>query len=173
DIHIGKVLANFPLTNINEWPPKEICEIIDSLNSEILNRNFHSHLNITIFYITRTYLTRHGEGPFNEETLGSLLHNLQMETNEDNTYQGRFKRGCLNIDLMNYALNCDGNYSSQYDKVLVITCADQLTKDFIPILFNKEQIEIKLQSLLSYLKQKFIGVIISKSNCAENLPPYF
>lgn len=42
DIEIGKILAQYPETNnmTTQWPPDTICEIIDSINSDAINRNF-------------------------------------------------------------------------------------------------------------------------------------
>ena len=39
DVHIGKILTKIPLKK-SPWPPTEICKIIESYNSEILNSNF-------------------------------------------------------------------------------------------------------------------------------------
>lgn len=41
---IGKVLAYFPEPENGQWPSDEICEIIDSLNSERLNRSFRAEI---------------------------------------------------------------------------------------------------------------------------------
>jgi len=39
EAHIGKILTKVPLVN-SPWPPKEICEIIEAYNSEVVNQNF-------------------------------------------------------------------------------------------------------------------------------------
>ncbi|MEM9855709.1 MAG: hypothetical protein AAF843_00030 [Bacteroidota bacterium] len=41
DIHIGKVLAQYPEKS-SEWPPDEICQIIESVNSDSMKGNFSS-----------------------------------------------------------------------------------------------------------------------------------
>ena len=42
DSYIGKVLAQYPEVEGVIWPPSIICDIIESLNSDSLNRNFSS-----------------------------------------------------------------------------------------------------------------------------------
>ena len=54
DIQIGKLLAQYPENN-KIWPPKEICQVIESINTDSLISNFSSamiimkanHINIT------------------------------------------------------------------------------------------------------------------------------
>lgn len=42
DIHIGQILSKYPEAPEQSWPPNEICNIIQNLNSESINRNFSS-----------------------------------------------------------------------------------------------------------------------------------
>lgn len=42
DVFIGKILAQYPEEKDKVWPPNEICELIERLNSDTLNRNFSS-----------------------------------------------------------------------------------------------------------------------------------
>ena len=52
-------------------------------------------------YCTRTFLTRHGDGPFTESNPfvnDSFVY--QDKTNVENNYQGKFRLGLLNIDEM-------------------------------------------------------------------------
>ena len=42
DIEIGKMLAKYPENIQSQWPPDVICEIIDTINSDVINRNFRS-----------------------------------------------------------------------------------------------------------------------------------
>lgn len=56
DIYIGKVLAQYPEEKDKTWPPVEICDLIESLNSDYINRNFSSAT-----FNKRSYSSR---GPF-------------------------------------------------------------------------------------------------------------
>lgn len=81
-----------------------------------------------IYYVTRCYQTRHGNGPMTNEKVLKLKNN-QEETNVLNQYQGQFRVGNLDLDFLKYALTCDGNFSTGLRKNLVITCTDQLDVD--------------------------------------------
>ena len=79
-----------------------------------------------VYYITRTYLTRHGNGPMpNEGNIPDLV-NIEKETNVLNDWQGNFRRSVLDLDMINYALQCDANYVCDCIKHLVVTCLDQV-----------------------------------------------
>ncbi len=80
--------------------------------------------DIEMYYVTRCYTTRHGEGWMPNETKIELVNN-QLETNVLNDWQGKFRVGELDYELLNYALACDNIYSAGHDKHLVMTCLDQ------------------------------------------------
>jgi adenylosuccinate synthase len=80
-----------------------------------------------IYYITRAYQTRHGHGFLsNEERRPGFTPNPR-ETNQPNAWQGQQRVGMLDLDMLEYALQSDENYSPHVDKHLVVTCMDQLT----------------------------------------------
>ena len=54
---------------------------------------------LDVYLVTRTYLTRHGNGYFPDWYLPYKL-NEKFETNVKNEYQGEFKVGALNFDLL-------------------------------------------------------------------------
>jgi adenylosuccinate synthase len=82
-----------------------------------------------IYYITRAYQTRHGNGYLsNENMLPKIIPNPK-ETNVHNEWQGHQRLSILDIDMLNYALACDANYAKARQKHLVITCLDQLSGD--------------------------------------------
>lgn len=78
-----------------------------------------------IFYVTRCYQTRHGNGWMSNRG-GISLINDEEEINVSNEYQGAFKIGEVDYDLLNYALQVDEVYHPfEFNKNLVITCLDQ------------------------------------------------
>ena len=93
----------------------------------------------SIYYVTRCYLTRHGNGwlPSDEEI---MLINNSDETNISNEWQKDFKIRELDLDLLQYALKVDKIYSTTLDKNLVVTCLDQRPdfsmKTFLPLKEN-------------------------------------
>lgn len=79
-----------------------------------------------IWYVTRTYQTRHGNGFMTNEDKHVTLVNDECETNKQHTYQGTFRKSEIDYELLDYALSCDNNFSSKCLKNLVVTCNDQL-----------------------------------------------
>jgi adenylosuccinate synthase len=80
-----------------------------------------------IYYVTRTYQTRHGAGFMsNNDDIESQLINNEDETNVSHEYQGNFRIGSLDPEMLNFALKSDSNYApSDSKKHLVVTCMDQ------------------------------------------------
>ena len=86
-----------------------------------------------IFYVTRPYQTRHGNGPttgIGEPTLLSI-----DETNKPNDYQGSLKVKQIDVDLITYAITMDKlnhtNHVGSYN--LMITCIDQFENHRIDV----------------------------------------
>jgi adenylosuccinate synthase len=95
-----------------------------------------------IYYVTRTYLTRHGNG-FMPNEKEMLLVNTELETNRFHPFQGEFRKAELDIELLKYSLGCDSNFSKGLKKNLIVTCMDQYAIDIerlistLGITFNK------------------------------------
>jgi len=80
--------------------------------------------DIEMFYVTRCYGTRHGNGwvPNNSEI---KLVNNEEETNIKNLWQGEFRVFELDPALVHYALKIDAVYSGGAPSNLCVTCMDQ------------------------------------------------
>lgn len=91
-------------------------------------------VNISNFYplpwvVTRAYHTRHGNGPMTTE---NMPHNIKVnpwEENHDNSAQGTFKIGLLDLDLMKYGISKD-EFLRSYGFNLVITCLDLIDNEY-------------------------------------------
>lgn len=57
-----------------------------------------------VVYVTRTYMTRHGAGPFPTETSAMSYHD---ETNAPNAWQGELRFGDLDLDLIRTSVEKD------------------------------------------------------------------
>ena len=112
--------------------------------SHTTSRNAHTLLREhglpkpEVFYITRAYQTRHGNGPMSNEHLDLQLKNTEKETNVSHDWQGDFRRTVLDLDLINYALTCDDVHSGVAKKHLVMTCLDQIDGDWKVSMGGKE-----------------------------------
>ncbi len=87
--------------------------------------------DIEMFYVTRNYGTRHGNGWMSNERELPLRNN-EEETCTFNDYQGAFRTGDLDYQLLDYALKIDEGYGFAQRKNLVVTCLDQLDVPFEP-----------------------------------------
>jgi adenylosuccinate synthase len=79
-----------------------------------------------MFCITRAYQTRHGNGFLSNEGIPEGLVINPKETNQENEWQGPLRYGTLDVDLLRYALQSEGNYSAGQKRHLFLTCLDQL-----------------------------------------------
>jgi adenylosuccinate synthase len=85
---------------------------------------------IEAYYITRTYLTRHGAGPLPGED--SAL-SFEDETNTANTYQGALRFAPLDVDALWRRARAD---AGDADLRLVVTHRDQLERpDLTPLAY--------------------------------------
>jgi len=80
--------------------------------------------DIEIYYVTRSYQTRHGNGWMSNEEKLKLIH-TKDEINVFNEWQRGFRIGEIDYNLLNYALEIDNLYSQNVNKNLVVTCLDQ------------------------------------------------
>ena len=82
---------------------------------------------IELYYVSRCYQTRHGNGPMSSEEPVELL-NAAQEANVENEYQGPFRTAKLDTALLRYAMasdrTCHPHENIHYN--LMVTCLDQL-----------------------------------------------
>ncbi len=98
----------------------------------LMNFNEERFLAADIYYVTRCYQTRHGEGPMSRST-PPLLVNAKSETNVDNPWQGPLRTGELDPALLDWSLATDAAHQEPFQWKtgkpprlhLVITCLDQ------------------------------------------------
>lgn len=119
---------------------------------EIIERNFKDS-EIDIYYLSRCYQTRHGNGPLfggcSSTELG--LINFKDETNKSNEWQGEFRYAPFNFNLFDHAKFTDSCYNSHLvvSRTNVITCLDQF-EDNIPTIKNNG-------SISAYFKDDFMN----------------
>lgn len=83
--------------------------------------------NVEVCYVTRTYLTRHGAGRFDEECSKDII-NASMEdyTNVPNPYQGAIRYGWLDVkDLLKRIKDDISSVDVDYKVSLAITHANE------------------------------------------------
>lgn len=116
-----------------------------------------------VYYLMRSYLTRHGNGFMPNE---SADLSYEDKTNVSHKYQGNFRQGYHSIEQLRYAINCDCAFSG-YDfnkKHLSIICLDQTDSQ---ILFDNERQLIDF--FLQKLGFKFESILANYSPDSETI----
>ena len=117
----------FPHVTRSNTTSKNAIEIIKKLGIE------PNYKNITTYYVTRAYQTRHGNGPMTNELHDtSYIKVNPLETNVNDGYQGVFRKSPLDLDMLKYAVECDEFHNPYSKKAIVITCLDQVPEN-IPV----------------------------------------
>lgn len=116
----------------------------------------------SIYYITRCYQTRHGNGWMSNETLPIKLKNNEKETNVLNEYQGNFRTGVLDVDMLNKAILIDNKFSYGLKKNICITCLDQVEdENQIPYTINEKIKSGSSDEIIKEINEKFSKVLKS------------
>lgn len=81
---------------------------------------------VDMYYLSRCYQTRHGNGPMSSSVAVDLIRN-EGEANQYNEYQGEFRCRELDLDLLEYALWCERSYHPHRPNKehILFTCLDQ------------------------------------------------
>lgn len=84
--------------------------------------------DLNVYYLTRTYMTRHGAGPFPTEDRAMCFAD---ETNQPNNWQGSLRFGGLDMPLIAQAVHSDLRVKADIsiNPSLVITHVDQCSVD--------------------------------------------
>lgn len=111
---------------------------------------------INIFYVTRTYLTRHGAGPMPHE-YGQPYKYMGDTTNIYNKYQGNLRYSFLDVSYLADAIEKDLKIVSglNVNVNLVLTHCDQLDHGLVQFVHRKNKCALSLQKFV-----KFIGGMI-------------
>lgn len=120
--------------------------------------------NAEVYLVMRSYLTRHGNGyePIGEVFVREHFTGLEEPTNLDTGYQGKFKLGLLDLDLVNRAIDrhCLDNYQRVYNIKynLVITHMDcSIYPDTLPAFFSDRVDYIDIDRVIKYCS-KYINI---------------
>lgn len=118
-----------------------------------------------VWLVTRAYQTRHGNGPMTNENLKHKIKDNPYEMNFDTTFQGKFRKSILDLDLIRYAINKD-DYLKFANINLVITCVDLLDEYSFTSFGNK----ITVNSLKKFIEQIGINLNINSNLYISNNP---
>lgn len=145
---------------------------VSSRNALELVRNYHLPTP-DIFYVTRAYQTRHGNGPLTNEHLKPSLHPTPDETNVFNPWQGRQRRCLLDLAQLRFALRADEHYSAGLNKSLVVTCLDQLDGSWWSTDRGEKYLLFGIEDLGAKLETQWVGYWGSNGPSAEKFRQLF
>lgn len=134
----------------------------------INNVNWEEEIAVETCYVSRTYLTRHGAGPFKTECWKEEInHAIHDKTNEPNAWQGSLRYGFLNIkDMLDRCYNdfqsakMDNNIFS-----IAFTHLNEYQLDLSNVEFCLNQYSIKDRRL--YLSKEEAAVTLSPKLTAQ------
>jgi adenylosuccinate synthase len=85
--------------------------------------------DLEVYYVTRSYLTRHGAGPMENEG-PKPFKKIVETTNDTNEFQGAFRYGMLDAETLRTRIQTDLKYtrasSVNVFPKLAVTCVDQV-----------------------------------------------
>jgi len=125
---------------------------------------------LDVYYVTRPYITRHGNGPLPHEYPIDDFISVVDETNIENEFQGKMRFSCLDLDCLKKEITKDiKEINIPHTKNLVITCLEQLKSNaqfcyvsdqkkeqtpFPYTLFQSLKVNLKLDSVLLFDNRK-------------------
>ncbi len=125
-----------------------------------------------IYRVTRTYQTRHGNGFMSNEEKKPLLIHTEQETNITGPWQGTFRIGWLDLDLIRYAVQCDQHFTGDRLSTLVMTCVDQSGTCF-PATSRRNRLDLNLLDPEQWQKElhgcRFDSMLVSEGRFTEPL----
>lgn len=169
-ILLDKDFGFFPNVTRSNTTVKNAIKIISDLSLDIFPKE--------IFYITRAYQTRHGNGFMSNESQLDLINN-EKETNVFNSYQGKFRVGYFDLNLFNYAIECNrslfkfNSFKVGLKENLVVTCLDQFKKDSVFQYLENNEMKYSLRNLFSKFTSTFDNIYISEGDETNKITKLF
>jgi adenylosuccinate synthase len=120
--------------------------------------------NADVYYVTRAYATRHGNGELANEGMDtSYIKDNPLETNVLGEFQGHFRKAPLDLEALRYAISCDKTFNQCGSSSLAMTCIDQVPER-IPIVIGGK-IELLYPSQIgSILNIHSLNIFVSNSD---------
>lgn len=105
-----------------------------------------------LYYVSRVYTTRHGNGPLANEVDGLLYPNICDPNNVPNEHQGTIRYAPLDLGLLTRSIYDDlPPEDVNYTLNVVLTCVDQLDDDHIRYIFNGKEHYVPFKTFLGEL----------------------
>ena len=123
-ILLDKTEGIYPHNSWSDCTSEKALEWVE----ENIDKNNYISLDKNIYYVTRCYQTRHGNGPMSSNKDITLIGD-EVESNVPNEWQGTMRKKEIDIDLLKWALYTDRVHREKFigniSENLMITCLDQ------------------------------------------------
>jgi adenylosuccinate synthase len=105
---------------------------------------------LSVYYVTRTYMTRHGAGPLPHEIFVLPYPEVTDPTNVTNPHQGMLRYGWLDYDHLLEEIRTDLSRAKEIRALpsVAITCMDQIDNDQIQLVRGGRRSGIRIENLV-------------------------
>jgi adenylosuccinate synthase len=154
----------FPHVTRSSTGLHNVCRLMERLNV---------NAEIVPYYISRTYLTRHGAGPLKGE-IGELTYaNVEDKTNLAHPYQGMLRFAPLDLDEMIDRIQSDMRFHPrQLNTKLCLTCLDQIPQeDAFPVYYKEKLVSMHYTDLLEIVGKQInaFGYLVSRGPSRDTI----
>lgn len=131
-----------------------------SKNAMKLIEDNYLNRETSVIYVTRIYNQRLGSNGYMatggaEVCISPKGLEFEPEENKSHKYLGKMKFGPINIDQMKRAIQWDRNFSHNVkERKMVVTCADQIDNNAVPMIFNGKTTVHTLDQILEILQKE-------------------
>jgi adenylosuccinate synthase len=125
---------------------------------------------LSVYYVTRTYMTRHGAGPLPHEIIGLPYSKVTDPTNIPNDYQGSLRFGWLDYDHLIEEIRTDLGRAKGIKALpsVAITCTDQIDDERIQLVRGGKRTGVRVEDLVKRLYNSEIMSCITFHGPAQN-----
>jgi adenylosuccinate synthase len=138
----------FPHVTRSSTGLKNVIHLADKMGIDELSVN----------YMTRCYLTRHGAGPMPGELNYLPYRDIVDKTNIPNDWQGSLRFAFLDGDLLKNTIADDLKHATGYmGKVshrIVVTCMDQRGDDGITVVMNDRKVMMDVEEFIAHMRNQ-------------------
>ncbi len=117
---------------------------------------------LDVHYLTRAYVTRHGNGPLERELTKPPYEKIEDKTNIPNPFQGTLRFAHLDLDDLYREVENDLQHHRgvKLNKKVVVTCVDQVDPSGVIYYYKDEQYTKDVEAMLSDVQLTFDAEVL-------------
>lgn len=122
-----------------------------------------------VIYVSRSYITRHGRGPFPAETIGLPYKRIIDDTNVFNEYQENLRFGIIDVSSFVGEIKKDMVKSNLKNSSIAITCLDQVDNGMIKCYLDGFLVNLSIEEFIDIIKDGFQNVYMSFGETRDSI----